>query len=149
MHEIHKPQESDYDELTNLWEESVRATHHFLSEEDIRFFRPLVRNKYLQNCDLYCLRNSGGRITAFMGISGSNLEMLFVSPAQRGKGLGKRLIDFAFNQLGVDTVDVNEQNEQAVGFYYYMGFETVSRDEHDDMGKPFPILHLKKPRPEE
>ncbi|HVI44780.1 MAG TPA: hypothetical protein VM802_07915 [Chitinophaga sp.] len=34
--------ETDYPALTNVWEASVRATHHFLAEDDIQYFRPLM-----------------------------------------------------------------------------------------------------------
>ena len=40
-------------------------------------------------------------------------------------------------------LNINEQNEKALKFYQYMGFEVVSRDEFDSMGNPFPILHMK------
>lgn len=139
---IYRPSEADYDEITRLWEASVRATHTFLTEEDILFFKPMVRNQALQAAELYCLKDEKGAITAFMGIEHSKLEMLFIHPNQRGKGLGKWLVNYAVSKLGVDSVDVNEQNEQAAGFYYKMGFVLVSRDEVDGMGKPFPILHL-------
>jgi len=139
---LYRPSEADFDEITRLWEASVRATHTFLTEEDILFFRPMVRNGALQAAELYCLKDDKGAITAFMGIEDSKLEMLFIHPDQRGKGLGKWLVTYAVDELGVDSVDVNEQNEQAVGFYYKMGFELVSRDDLDGMGKPFPILHL-------
>lgn len=39
--------------------------------------------------------------------------------------------------------DVNEQNEQAIGFYIYKGFSVAGRSELDGTGKPYPILHLK------
>jgi putative acetyltransferase len=39
---------------------------------------------------------------------------------------------------------VNEQNEQAVGFYRRMGFEVVGRSPDDSMGKPYPLLHMQK-----
>ncbi len=52
------------------------------------------------------------------------------------------LLQYAIEQLGVTKVDVNEQNPQAVGFYEHMGFKVVSRSPLDDMGKPFPILHM-------
>jgi len=42
------------------------------------------------------------------------------------------------------SVDVNEQNQQAVGFYRRLGFEVEGRSEVDSMGKPFPLLHLRK-----
>ena len=142
MKELYYPGEKDFDEITVLWEASVRATHTFLSEEDITFFKPLIRNEYLKNVDLICTKDKNGNISGFMGISGSHLEMLFINPASRGSGIGKALLTHAIQNLGVQFVDVNEQNEQAVGFYFHMGFELISRDELDGTGKPYPILHL-------
>lgn len=46
------------------------------------------------------------------------------------------------NQLDLTKVDVNEQNEQAVGFYKHCGFETIKRSELDTSGKPYPTLHM-------
>lgn len=68
--------------------------------------------------------------------------MLFIRPDARGKGLGKRLIDFAKKEHDAYMVDVNEQNEQAVGFYQKLGFVTIERSEIDGAGKPFPILTM-------
>lgn len=39
-------------------------------------------------------------------------------------------------------VDVNEQNEQAAGFYRHMGFVVKHRSALDEQGNPFPVLHL-------
>ncbi|WP_285008569.1 hypothetical protein [Pedobacter faecalis] len=44
--EIRSLSGSDYTELIGLWEASVRARHHFLSEADIQFYRPLIVNEY-------------------------------------------------------------------------------------------------------
>nr|WP_315157420.1 hypothetical protein [uncultured Flavobacterium sp.] len=33
---------TEYNEVVNIWEASVRATHHFLKEEDIQYFKSLV-----------------------------------------------------------------------------------------------------------
>jgi putative acetyltransferase len=43
-YKIEKASVDDFDEITTVWEASVRATHHFLSEGDILFFRPLIRD---------------------------------------------------------------------------------------------------------
>jgi len=51
------------------------------------------------------------------------------------------LIEFA-KQRGVTKVDVNEQNPSALNFYKAKGFRVISRDETDDAGRPYPILHL-------
>lgn len=136
---------ADYDALTELWEASVRATHHFLSEKDIRLFRPLIAAEYLPGvAQLYCIRNEQGQPKAFIGMNDQEVEMLFVHPDARGKGLGKTLLQYAIHTLGADHLDVNEQNEQALGFYRKMGFEVIGRDEKDGMGNPFPVLHMRK-----
>lgn len=140
---IYQPDETDFEELLLIWEEAVRSTHHFLSEEDIQYYKPLVRMIYLPGVDLYCIRNREGRITAFMGLSRELIEMLFVAPQEQGKGYGSRLIDFAIREKCIDKIDVNEQNSVAVRFYLNKGFEIISRDEFDAAGRPFPVLHLK------
>ena len=43
--------ESEYQEVVEVWEASVRATHHFLKEEDIVYFKPLILNEYLKAVD--------------------------------------------------------------------------------------------------
>ena len=44
---------------------------------------------------------------------------------------------------GARSVDVNEQNPQALGFYLRLGFVRHGRSPVDGSGKPFPILHLR------
>jgi len=135
--------QADYTELINVWEASVRATHDFLSEKDIMFFRELILDKYFDLVKLKCVRNSSGAILGFIGTSPEKIEMLFIRPESRGTGIGKRLVQYAVDQLGIRLVDVNEQNTQAVGFYYALGFTLIKRSPLDGMGKPYPILHLR------
>lgn len=138
------PDESEKlkNELVEVWEASVRSTHRFLTEKDIRFFKPLIRNKYIPVVELYIIRNGQNRIAAFMGLSDELIEMLFVHPEEQGKGYGKQLIEFAIYHKHIFKVDVNEQNEKATSFYLNRGFDIVGRDETDPNGNPFPILHL-------
>jgi ribosomal protein S18 acetylase RimI-like enzyme len=140
IHEIQKGEKADYSQLMTVWESSVKETHHFLRTEDFEYYKKIIPN-YFPNVNLYVIR-SGKIINAFMGISGDNLEMLFVSANSRGKGYGKSLLLYALDNLNVKKVDVNEQNFQAVGFYERFGFKVISRSEKDSMGKDYPILHL-------
>lgn len=71
--------------------------------------------------------------------------MLFVAPAVRGSGVDRRLVEHAISQCGATLVDVNEQNEQAVGFYQKMGFAVTGRSPLDGQGKPYPLLHMALP----
>ncbi|WP_419785874.1 GNAT family N-acetyltransferase [Pseudodesulfovibrio sp.] len=133
----------DYADILEVWEASVRATHHFLSEADILFFRPLVQNECLPAVDLFCARDGQGELLGFIGVAGQKIEMLFLRPESFGCGLGKQLLLYAVRELGAREVDVNEQNPGAVGFYEHMGFSVAARSPLDGMGKPFPLLHLR------
>lgn len=135
--------EQDYDDLMRVWEASVRSSHHFLTEDDIQFYKPLIRNEYFPAVTLYIIRDERSKhIAAFMGLSDELIEMLFVDPSQQGKGYGKLLIEYAIREKNIRKVDVNEQNDQALQFYLNRGFEVISRDATDGQGKPFPILHM-------
>ncbi|MDL2282324.1 GNAT family N-acetyltransferase [Parabacteroides sp. OttesenSCG-928-G06] len=138
--QIQKGEKADYNQLMMVWESAVKATHDFLVLEDFEFFKQIIPN-YFPNVDLYVIRVDKA-IVAFMGVSGENIEMLFVSSDSRGKGFGKSLLLYALETLKAKKVDVNEQNTQAVGFYERFGFKVISRSEKDSTGKDYPILHL-------
>ena len=143
MYSIQVPVEAEYVKLLEIWESSVKATHDFLTDDDVQFFKKLiVENKYFNHVKLYCIRNSENNILGFSGISGNKLEMLFLDPAVRGQGFGKMLLKHAIEIHHITSVDVNEQNRDAVKFYEHFGFKSISRSALDGTGKPFPILHM-------
>jgi putative acetyltransferase len=132
---------NEYPNVVDVWEASVRATHHFLKEEDIAYFKPLILNDYLNAVELRCIR-SKRRMIGFLGVAEQNLEMLFIHPDFLGKRMGQLLLNYAIEKLHVNKVDVNEQNQQAVGFYQHHGFTIINRSEFDATGKPYPMLHM-------
>ena len=87
-----------------------------------------------------------GEPVAFMGIDSNRLEMLFLSPEVRGKGLGKQLLQYGIETYNIQELTVNEQNPQAVGFYEHMGFQTYKRPEYDEEGNPYPLLYMRLSR---
>ncbi|MGV3658480.1 MAG: GNAT family N-acetyltransferase [Chitinophagaceae bacterium] len=139
---IQKATEAHYTEITDVWEASVRATHHFLKEEDIISLKPMVQHQFLKAVDLYFTQNNDGDINGFLGVLEGKIEMLFIHPQARGGGIGKQLLQYAIEQLGCTKVDVNEQNNQAVGFYKHFGFATVGRTDTDSLGMPYPLLQM-------
>lgn len=141
-YEIRPATKDQYSELIEVWEQSVRATHDFLSEADIQHYKPLILEQYFDLVDLFCAKENH-RILGFIGIDQTLIQMLFIAPQVRGLGLGKALINYAIETCGANNVDVNEQNHQAVDFYKYMGFETTARFDEDAAGKPYPILSMR------
>ena len=129
-------------ELIDVWEKSVRSSHHFLKKEDLEYYCPRIRDIYFDAVDLYVIRNP--HMVAFMGLSEDMVEMLFVLPAEKGKGYGSTLLNYAFEEKHIRKIDVNEQNTEAYQFYINRGYHVIARDEVDADGKPYPIIHLER-----
>ena len=132
------------EQLLQVWENSVRATHLFLSEGEIVAIREFVPQALNGIAHLFIAEREAGRPVAFMGLEKEKLEMLFVSPEERGKGIGKRLRQYGIAHHAIHTLTVNEQNPQAKGIYEHMGFYVYDRTEQDEQGNPYPILYMKR-----
>lgn len=149
-HTIRAGTPEEFSVLAELWRRSVTATHHFLTPQDIDELFVAIRDIYLGAVNLYvCDINSIP--LGFMGLNREDpamVEMLFVEPSARGKGVGTALLAMARQSLTASPlhrplrVDVNEQNPEALGFYLSQGFHKTGRSTHDAQGRPFPLLHL-------
>ena len=135
--------------LVDIWLRSVRATHTFLSEEDIQSLLPPTRD-YLTSDEpeLWVLCTDAGAVVGFMGMSGSKMEALFLAPEFHHQGGGRRLVRHAQELHGELTTDVNEQNPAARRFFEACGFVVEGRSEFDDAGRPFPLLHMRLATPD-
>lgn len=140
MRTIERCDKADYAALSDIWERSVRATHSFLNEATIREIKAALIPAYFPAVELYVISDSG-RLAGFIGLRENMIEMLFVDSDSFGQGYGTSLVDFAISK-GAAKVDVNEQNQSAFDFYQKRGFIVTGRDETDDAGRPYPILHL-------
>ena len=130
------------EQLLNVWENSVRATHFFLAEADMEDIKKYVPQALRDISHLIVAENGQGVPAAFMGIEGQKLEMLFISPEETGRGLGRKLLQYGMQNFAINTLGVNEQNPQAKGFYEHMGFQVYKRTDHDEQGNPYPVLYM-------
>lgn len=130
-------------QLLEIWEESVRATHLFLSDKEIKNIKEYVIHELKEIPHLIVGKRENDFPMAFMGIKGKNLEMLFIANEERGKGLGKKLIRYGIETYFIKEVAVNEQNPLAKGFYENMGFRVYKRTDNDEQGNPYPLLYMK------
>ena len=130
-------------ELLAVWERSVRATHTFLSESEILRIRGYVPQALAAVPQLAVLAEDG-RLLGFLGAGEGRLEMLFLDPDARGRGLGRALLTYGLEQYAIREVTVNEQNPAAAGFYRHMGFAVYRRSELDEQGGPYPILYMRR-----
>jgi len=131
------------DRLLEVWENSVRATHKFLSNEEVLEIKKYVPEALNGIAHLIIDTDKNENPIAFMGIEDNKLEMLFISSEFRGMGIGKKMLLYGIENYGVNNLAVNEDNPQAKGFYEYMGFKVYQRNELDDQGKPYPVLYMR------
>ena len=115
--------------LLQIWERSVRATHLFLSDAEVNRIKEYVPRAF-EGVE-HLIVAEAEKPVAFMGTQNGRLEMLFVAPEERGRGIGRQLLQYGVESYGVFEVTVNEQNPQAVGFYERMGFETYKQTDTD------------------
>jgi putative acetyltransferase len=139
----------DHERLLELWERSVRATHHFLEDSDVVALRPLVAEELASDAvEWWVLVSATEALIGFLGFASDTIEALFIDPDHHGQGGGKFLVAHAQSLgAGALAVDVNEQNEAALRFYKTLGFSVVGRSPTDAGGRPFPMLHMKRAAP--
>jgi len=146
---VRHAQPADHEAMVLLWERSVRATHHFLTGQDVEALRPFVTDELTSDTiDWWVLESTTGSLIGFLGLASGTIEGLFIDPNHRGQGAGSTLVAHAQRLIGSSlAVDVNEQNDAAVGFYAALGFSVVGRSPTDASGRPFPLLHMTRGAP--
>ena len=141
--EVKERTENLINQLLEVWEDSVKATHSFLSNEEIEKIKEYVPQALIGISHLIIETDEKGIPIAFMGIEKNKLEMLFIKNSERGKGLGKKLLNYGIENYNVNDLAVNEDNPQAKDFYEHMGFKVYQRNELDDQGNPYPVLYMR------
>ena len=141
--EVKDRTETLINKLIEVWEDSVKATHLFLSNKEIEKIKEYVPQALKVVSHLLIIENKNNEPIAFMGIEGTKLEMLFIKNSERGKGLGKQLLNYGIEKYNVNELAVNEQNPNAKAFYEHLGFKVYKREELDEQGNPYPILYMK------
>ena len=131
-------------ELTNLWERSVKTSHHFLNLNEIERIKQYVPNELRKVAKLFVAIEKSNVLLAFIGIKDNMIQMLFVDDKYVRKGIGSKLVDYVINNYDIKYVEVNEDNLIAHKFYLNKGFKDLKRKEYDDYNDPYPIIIMKR-----
>ncbi|KKC45274.1 acetyltransferase [Acinetobacter sp. V2] len=134
-----RPDEGD--QVVAIWKSSVDATHDFLTADDRKEIEKEVVG-FFSETPVWVAVNADDQPLGFMFLHDGHMEALFIDAAARGLGVGKALLLHALSLYPNLTIDVNEQNQQAVGFYQHMGFQVTGRSPLDGQDRAYPLLHL-------
>jgi putative acetyltransferase len=134
----------DRDRLVDIWWCSAASTHRFLSTFELEALLPEVRALNLEGLDTSVLCASTDEAIGFLVMDGRAIDALFVAPEWLRRGGGTLLMQLARSRARPLTVEVNEQNTQALAFYEASGFAIVGRTPADRAGRPYPLLQLEE-----
>ena len=131
---IRLAERQDLDRIMEIWLEGNLQAHDFVDPDYWTGCLQEVREAIAQ-ADVW-VWDENGRVEAFAGMVEHYLAGLFVSGAQRGKGIGGLLLEHIKEQRFPLTLHVYSRNAGAVQFYERHGFGTVSEYIAPETGQP-------------
>ena len=81
---IEKYTDKDREQILNVWENSVLATHHFLTSTDFEEIKELVSDINFNNLQVFCITKENP-VLGFIGVADKKVEMLFIDPKYFGQ----------------------------------------------------------------
>ena len=73
-----------------------------------------------------------GVVKSFILVKDSEIKKLFVEPVLQGQGIGARLLEYAVEHLGAQTLWALEKNTGAIRFYQRHGFRLTGERQLED-----------------
>lgn len=98
--EISKLNQPTEQKPLTIWENSVHATHKFLNNDEILQIRNYVPQAFKQVEHLLIIIDHE-QIKGFMGINGQKVKILFINAKARGKGYGRKLLNYGMQKLNM------------------------------------------------
>lgn len=133
---------ADRERILEIWRNAVDDSHGFLSAQDRQAIEQEVAG-FLPQTPLHLAVDAQGQVAGFMLLDGGHMEALFIDPLFKRRGVGRLLVAHALQAHPQLTLDVNEQNIEAVRFYTHLGFAAQGRSALDSQGRNYPIIHLR------
>lgn len=123
---IRRYQNSDFNQLCYVMDRARKQELKTANMEQVFVqLRDAPYLAYLLECKIYVAVNED-RIVGFIGLKPHELSFLYVDPAFQKRGIGKKLIEFALDQLERPIkLDVFTDNLAAKALYRKYGFKVV------------------------
>ncbi len=137
---IRKHKEQDLEQIINVWYQSSKFAHPFLSFSFFEKVKSDMTNIYIPNSEtwVYEIDNT---IVGFISMLDNEIGGLFVLPNNHSKGIGTKLVDFIKKEHLDLEVEVFEKNLIGRAFYDKYGFQRIKKYNHKESGNK--VLRLK------
>jgi putative acetyltransferase len=128
-------QESDIEDIIEIWYQASLVAHPFLSENFLAEEKRRIRQLYLPNAQTWVYERQGKPV-GFISLIDNEVGGLFVHPSMQRRGIGSALMDKACSLHETVELDVFEANAVGRAFYSKYGFVSIRRFTHGETGEP-------------
>lgn len=137
---IRKHQESDLEDILNIWYQASTLAHPFLDDAFVEKVKKDMREIYIPGSETWVYEDKG-KVIGFIAMLGNEIGGLFVYPNHQSKGVGRELVDFISDLHEELEVEVFKENKIGRAFYDKYGFKVIKEDLHEESGQE--ILRMK------
>nr|WP_307775840.1 N-acetyltransferase [uncultured Cetobacterium sp.] len=129
---IKKLENKNIDEIMKLWLKATIKAHPFINENYWKDSYVVVKDIYIPIADTF-IYEENNKIKGFIAvIENSYIGALFVDPEYQGKGIGKKLIEYAENIYDSLRLAVYKENHDSVNFYKKVGFKITGEGVNEE-----------------
>ena len=128
---IRKHQESDLQDILNIWYQASTLAHPFLDDAFVEKVKKDMRELYIPGSETWVYEENGV-IIGFIGMMENEIGGLFVLPNHHSKGVGRQLVDFISELHEELEVEVFKENKIGRAFYDKYGFIKIKEFLHEE-----------------
>lgn len=139
---IEEASPSDWDELVDVFMNSLPVTESYTPEEYERFREALYRKSFPSYRTFVYRMNS--RICGYVSLRGNFVEMLYVRPEYMRQGIGTRLMNYVMENFNANGVGVSKCNKVARKLYEKLGFSIYDEADFDKNSGVYAPYYLMK-----
>ncbi|WP_434311708.1 N-acetyltransferase [Hominifimenecus sp. rT4P-3] len=132
---VRKWQEGDLNRVAEIWLDTNRKAHNFISPQYWNDHFETVKEMFLQ-AEIYVYEEEEEhQIEGFIGMDADYVAGIFVLEEAQGRGLGKALLDFIKERRRQIYLNVYQKNMRAVKFYQREGFHIQAESVDENTGE--------------
>ena len=139
---IRKFRNEDLEQIMQLWLQANVQAHGFIEKTYWKSHYSEVR-KMMPEAEIYVFDSEDG-ILGFLGLQEDYIAGIFVGENNRGRGIGKHLLQCAKQNHDSLSLHVYLKNERAVRFYEKEGFHIAGEQTDIETGEQEYLMEWKK-----